>query len=864
MGRMLYCVLAVVIALGATLDSYAITTIVFTEAAFDAAVTSGPITDFEDAPETEVQSFTIDGHNVRRSGTSTNVFVVSAGNPDFAVAPPLPTGRVLSSLDTEDFTVTFASPAEAVGFDAYGHTSDQITLELLFASGISETRTFQFANPSEVNFIGVIGSSPMTAMRWTATDPDENTGIDNLRLGSWVLTPVSPLNNARAGHTATRLRDDRVIVVGGIDAGDEPLAGTELYSPQTTSFSVGTSTTLGRMAHTATLLADGRVLVAGGDGAAAAAAEIYDPATAAWSTTGPMNVGRSNHAAVALLDGRVLIAGGETGTGPLASVELFDPIAGAWQASGSLGTARARHSATVLRDGRVLVIGGDDGAQPIASAEFFDPVSGAWSPVAIALATARTEHTATLLDDGRVFVAGGMAASGVTATTELFDPAIGSFDVGPELSDARGGHTATRLDDGRVMVAAGQGRNARLATTEVFDPGSGLLRASGTLGTGRTGHAAAPTESGVLVAGGTRRNNLGSVAFLSVADVFNDCAGSLAGADLDGDGKPDVCDTDDDGDLVSDVYETDNALDPLDPADALLDLDGDTFSNIVEFQAGTLANDATSIPVVDPSIGLVASVLPASRAVRVGAPASAFATVINTALPGDVARDAVGCDITLSEPFAGEFAFQQTDPFTNVPVGVINSPVTIAAGQSQSFAFVLSSNVAVAATNIGLQYACANSNPAASVNAVNSLLFAASTQPIPDVVALAATPTGDGIVDIPGTTGTGAFAVATVNVGVAGDISAVAVAGPEPVDVALSVCQTDPATALCINPAMPTQDPVSLTISANETPTFSVFVTGQSNVEFSPATARVFLNFSAPGGEPRGSTSVAVRTAAPP
>ena len=39
---------------------------------------------------------------------------------------------------------------------------------------------------------------------------------------------------------------------------------------------------------------------------------------------------------------------------------------------------------------------------------------------------------------------------------------------------------------------------------------------------------------------------------------------------------------------------------------------------------------------------------------------------------------------------------------------------------------------------------------------------------MPDIVAMAATPSGDGIVNLSGTNGVGAFAVATVNVG-AGD-----------------------------------------------------------------------------------------------
>ena len=55
-------------------------------------------------------------------------------------------------------------------------------------------------------------------------------------------------------------------------------------------------------------------------------------------------------------------------------------------------------------------------------------------------------------------------------------------------------------------------------------------------------------------------------------------------------------------------------------------------------------------------------------------------------------------------------------------------------------------------------------------------VMSASTTPTPDVVALAAS-ADPGYVDIPGNIGAGAFAVATVNVGAAGAITATADTG---------------------------------------------------------------------------------------
>src|ERR687886_10824 len=74
----------------------------------------------------------------------------------------------------------------------------------------------------------------------------------------------------------------------------------------------------GRYNHTATVLKDGRVLVAGGvgdadsthRGVALQSAEIYDPAANTWSDAGTMSVARAGDTATLLQDGDVLVAGG--------------------------------------------------------------------------------------------------------------------------------------------------------------------------------------------------------------------------------------------------------------------------------------------------------------------------------------------------------------------------------------------------------------------------------------------------------------------------------------------------------------------------------------------------------------------------
>ena len=73
---------------------------------------------------------------------------------------------------------------------------------------------------------------------------------------------------------------------------------------------------------------------------------------------------------------------------------------------------------------------------------------------------------------------------------------------------------------------------------------------------------------------------------------------------------------------------------------------------------------------------------------------------------------------------------------------------------------------------------------------LNTLLLSASNTPVPDIVALAATTGNDGIVNIPGASGTGVFALATVNVGIGDTIAASADTGLTGLPVQITLCQT--------------------------------------------------------------------------
>ena len=99
----------------------------------------------------------------------------------------------------------------------------------------------------------------------------------------------------RAAHTATLLADGRVLVTGGIRAGEAVVASAELYDPQQRASVPTGEMTSPRVSHTATLLRDGRVLIAGGWGAAGQVrtAEVYDPASGRFARVGSLTVPRA-------------------------------------------------------------------------------------------------------------------------------------------------------------------------------------------------------------------------------------------------------------------------------------------------------------------------------------------------------------------------------------------------------------------------------------------------------------------------------------------------------------------------------------------------------------------------------------------
>jgi hypothetical protein len=208
--------------------------------------------------------------------------------------------------------------------------------------------------------------------------------------------------------------------------------------------------------------------------------------------------------------------------------------------------------------------------------------------------------------------------------------------------------------------------------------------------------------------------------------------------------------------------------------------------------------------------------------------------------------------------------YQRTNA-QNVPIGSQDAPVDITAGATQSFVFSITPAFeGTWSQDIALVFRCFNTAAAPSIPGLNTFLVSISNTAITDMLSIADTPTHDGIADIPGTTGTGLIVTAAVNIGAAGSVvftpSDTPVGQvPRNLPVNLFICQTNPTTGACVNPATPGASS-TVTVAANQTVTFSVFIQGKGTpIPFDPANSRVFI-IGTQGATPVGEAGAAIRT----
>src|SRR6185369_8417653 len=202
-----------------------------------------------------------------------------------------------ANVGAEDTTTPYAMAWDTTGFATGNHVVTAVARD---AAGNSTT-----SSPVTVNLqaAGLLGqwqgpiSMPMVTVHASLMPNGKILALDGQDSGlmARVWDPVSntftavtaPVNVFCGGHTI--LPDGRVIVVGGHDnAAHVGLKATNIFNPQTQSWTQTNNMQFARWYPTATAMPDGRVLVMSGetncDGCYVTKHELFNPVTNTWST----------------------------------------------------------------------------------------------------------------------------------------------------------------------------------------------------------------------------------------------------------------------------------------------------------------------------------------------------------------------------------------------------------------------------------------------------------------------------------------------------------------------------------------------------------------------------------------------------
>ncbi|GIV62134.1 hypothetical protein GQ464_016945 [Rhodocaloribacter litoris] len=311
-----------------------------------------------------------------------------------------------------------------------------------------------------------------------------------------VVGPAPSPRVPRAGHTVTMLSDGSLLLAGGVaHAGGQALQAAYRLAPGADRFvPLGATMRAPRTGHTATRLPDGRVLLLGGsrtDDLTAVthlveAAEVFDPATATFAEVPVVGapIRRAFHTAVLRIEGGVPIVDlyggrGDIRYGATPRLGTRDDLRGfAFRndtlfalnpASGAPIGPLAGHTQTPLdaRDEAAaryfLVLGSffdGDFADPTSLLFDYRPGVGLLFEETGAPRVPRTLHAAVHLRPGFVLILGGRQGTGTAFvdTAELYvEPARRFFRL-PALaipSLQRTTFTATFLPPARILLTGG-------------------------------------------------------------------------------------------------------------------------------------------------------------------------------------------------------------------------------------------------------------------------------------------------------------------------------------------------------------------------------------------------------------------------
>lgn len=321
-------------------------------------------------------------------------------------------------------------------------------------------------------------------------------------IGPGTFSKTLAMNEPRMWHTATLLKNGKILIVGGHSHEYGTTNSAEIYDPSIGKFQYTGHLKYERCRHSATLLNDGRVLIIGGESSLGvlSSVEIYDPSTETFTLSGNMIDPRESHTATLLPDGNVLVIGGLSWGGCLQNAELYNTASGTFDRISSLMSEwRQNHTATLLPNGEILIVGGGNKGK----VDLYNVNTKTFSQTGKMAVYERDRHIAVLLNNDKVLVAGGSCFSDYN-TVELYDYNTGSFSSTGSMSQAKFNFGAASLANGKVLIVGGSvGTYGGDATAEIYDPASGTFTNTASMHDRRENHTVTILSDGsVLVTGG--------------------------------------------------------------------------------------------------------------------------------------------------------------------------------------------------------------------------------------------------------------------------------------------------------------------------------------------------------------------------
>jgi hypothetical protein len=260
------------------------------------------------------------------------------------------------------------------------------------------------------------------------------------------------------------------------------------------------------------------------------------------------------------------------------------------------------------------------------------------------------------------------------------------------------------------------------------------------------------------------------------------------------------------------------------------------------------------------SAQIFGAILPQARSTVPNGVVTAFATIINAG-----PTLATNCRIVVADASFG-FQYQATNTF-NQPIGSPNTAVSIPSNQAQQFVISFrptSTRYVLAAPS----FVC-DGQTAPRFYWTNDFVLNVDTVQQADIIPIAITPSGDGVLRIPSAGGTGIMVASAVNIGPSSTITVEPIAGLTPdttfatrsAPVALSVVETDAQGNQLTAPA----ESLTRTFSTGQVRYFTVLATstGYAGLPLQPGDLRTSLLFVDGAGRVRGLTSSAVTSPTP-